>query len=60
MTDRQKILEILKAYHPSDAIALIEKIGKELRRNNAKRIYSGNPVTIEMERPDLTLLKDKP
>jgi hypothetical protein len=57
-TNRDKIVRILKKMHPSESIALIESIGKELRRNNSIRISHNIPVSyIEMERPDLETLK---
>jgi len=52
------IIDILKQLHPSDAIELIESIGKELRRKNSIRISKNIPVNyIEMDRPDLENLK---
>mgnify|MGYP006266389699 CR=1 FL=1 len=55
---RQVILNILNQLHPSDAIQLIESIGKELRQKNSIRISKKIPVNfIEMERPDLENLK---
>lgn len=57
-TNREKIMKLLKKMHPSESIALIESIGKELRRNNSIRISNNIPVSyIEMERPDLETLK---
>lgn len=51
-------MKLLKKMHPSESIALIESIGKELRRNNSIRISNNIPVSyIEMERPDLETLK---
>lgn len=38
MKKRQEILSILNEIHMSDAIGLIESIGKELRRKNSIRI----------------------
>lgn len=56
---RQEILAILAKLHPSDAIALVESIGKELRQKNSIRINNNIPVElIEMERPDLEKLKN--
>jgi hypothetical protein len=55
---RKKILNILKKMHPSDAIALTESIGKELRQLNSIRISAGIPVKyIDSDRPDLELIK---
>lgn len=55
---RQVIINILSQLHPSDAIDLVESIGKELRRKNSIRINNKIPVNyIEMERPDLENLK---
>lgn len=55
---RQVIINILSQLHPSDAIDLVESIGKELRRKNSIRINNNIPVNfIEMERPDLENLK---
>lgn len=55
---RKQIIDLLKGLHPSDAIVLIESIGKELRQKNSIRINKNIPVEfIEMERPDLEILK---
>lgn len=55
---RQQIMSLLKTIHPSEAIKLIESIGKELRKENSIRIYKGVPVELlEMDRPDLETLK---
>ena len=44
----------------SDAIALIESIGKELRQANSIRLSRGGMVNvIDAERPDLVKLKDE-
>lgn len=57
-TQRAKIIKLLSKLHPSDAIALIESIGKELRRKNSERINKGIPYNpINLERPDLENLK---
>jgi hypothetical protein len=62
MTQRQKIGAILSELHPSEAIALIESIGKELRRKNSVRINKGiEPKSLLLDdRPDLEILKVKP
>jgi len=55
---RKKIMNILKKMHPSDAIALTESIGKELRQLNSIRISAGIPVKhIDSDRPDLEIIK---
>jgi hypothetical protein len=55
---RKKIINQLKKLHPSDAIALTESIGKELRQLNSIRISAGIPVKyIDSDRPDLELIK---
>lgn len=55
---RQQIMSLLKTIHPSEAIKLIESIGKELRKENSIRIYKGVPIELlEMDRPDLETLK---
>jgi len=55
---RKKIMNLLKKMHPSDAIALTESIGKELRQLNSIRISAGIPVKyIDSDRPDLELIK---
>jgi hypothetical protein len=60
MTDnKSKIKKILNKLHPSEAISLIESIGKELRRANSIRINSGTPyVPLDLDRPDLETLKN--
>tara|TARA_R110000868_G_scaffold154729_1_gene380858 strand:- start:10048 stop:10245 length:198 start_codon:yes stop_codon:yes gene_type:complete len=62
MTPRQEIGLILSRLHPSDAIALIESIGKELRKKNSVRINRGiEPKSLLLDdRPDLEILKVKP
>lgn len=53
-----EIRRILAQLHPSDAIALIESLSKEIRRKNSRRIYSNIPyVPIQLERPDLDSIK---
>jgi hypothetical protein len=56
---KRQIVALLKEMQPSEAIALIESIGKELRRKNSIRI---NRMTIkdliDLERPDLQILKE--
>tara|TARA_R110000868_G_scaffold304518_1_gene565651 strand:+ start:1162 stop:1332 length:171 start_codon:yes stop_codon:yes gene_type:complete len=55
---RNKILDLLKRMHPSDAIVIIESIGKELRKKNSIRISKNIPVEfLDMDRPDLEILK---
>ena len=57
---RTSIMSTLNQLHPSDAIALVESIGKELRRNNSVRIMNNQPIKhIDMERPDLEIIKRK-
>ena len=56
---RQKIKKMLETLHPSDAIQLIESIGKELRRKNSVRINSGDKSLLDLDRPDLDSLKSK-
>jgi len=41
MTPKQEIRAMLGKLHPSDAIALIESLGKELRQKNSIRINNG-------------------
>jgi hypothetical protein len=54
-----KIHGILSELHPSESIALIEKIGKELRRKNSIRISAGGMKNvIDADRPDLLNLKE--
>lgn len=53
-----EIKRILKTVHPSDAIAILESLGKELRKANSIRIYNNIPVNlIDMERPDIIQMK---
>lgn len=54
---RAEIIKELKKMHPSDAIAMIESIGKELRRYNSIRINNNQPVKIDSDRPDLQIMK---
>ena len=57
---RLSIISTLDQLHPSDAIALVESIGKELRRKNSVRIMNNQPIKhIDMERPDLDTIKRK-
>jgi len=62
MTPRQEIGAILSRLHPSEAISLIESIGKELRKKNSIRINNGiEPKSLLLDdRPDLEILKLKP
>lgn len=62
MTYRDRIGLILRELHPSEAIALIESIGKELRRKNSIRISNRiEPKSLTLdERPDLESLKSIP
>jgi len=58
--ERGQIMSILCPLPPSDAIALIESIGKELRQANSIRLSRGGMVNvIDAERPDLVKLKDE-
>lgn len=55
---RANIKRNLAYLHPSEAIALIESISKELRRLNSIRINNGIPYQpIELDRPDLESIK---
>ena len=61
-TDKIKIIKGIKSslnlLPPSEAIAIIESLGKEYRRANSIRINSLISVKLlDMERPDLTLIK---
>jgi hypothetical protein len=57
---RNEIMKLLKTLHPSEAIALVESIGKELRKKNSVRISKGTiKDLIEFDRPDLESLKIK-
>lgn len=57
---KEAIKSILSKMHPSKAIALIESIGKDLRRKNSLRISKMTFKDFkELERPDLYNLKDK-
>ena len=57
---RTELVSILNQLHPSEAISLVESIGKELRKKNSIRITSNQPVKhIDMERPDLVTIKRK-
>lgn len=55
---RQNIKTQISAMHPSEAIAILESLGKELRRANSVRISKNIPVQLlDMERPDLINIK---
>lgn len=58
-----QIKAILATLHPSEAIELIESIGKEIRRKNSIRINSEidykSVHLIDEDRPDLGYLKSK-
>ena len=57
---RTELVSILNQLHPSEAISLVESIGKELRKKNSIRIMSNQPVkNIDSERPDLMTIKRK-
>jgi len=56
---KEQIKAILSQLHPSEAITLLESIGKELRKKNSIRINKINISKIDMERPDLLQLKSK-
>ena len=57
---RSELVSILNQLHPSEAISLVESIGKELRKKNSIRIMSNQPVKhIDSERPDLMTIKRK-
>jgi len=59
MKEKEKILKMLGKLHPSEAIALIESIGKDLRRKNSIRISNNIPyVALDLDRPDLEHLKN--
>jgi hypothetical protein len=54
---KKQIKAILSQLHPSEAIALIESIGKELRQKNSIRINNQKFRKLNMDRPDLISLK---
>ena len=57
---RNEIMKLLKTLHPSEAIALVESIGKELIKKNSVRISKSTiKDLIEFDRPDLEYLKIK-
>lgn len=59
-TLREHIIVTLSQLHPSEAISLVESIGKELRRKNSIRISKGNAgELLNLDRPDLETLKAK-
>lgn len=54
---RKEILDLLNKLHPSEAIQLIESIGKELRKKNSIRISNNiDYQPLDFERPDLQIL----
>jgi hypothetical protein len=55
---KKQLKAILSQLHPSEAIALIESLGKELRQKNSIRINSQKFNKLDMERPDLISLKN--
>lgn len=55
---KKQLKAILSQLHPSEAIAVIESIGKELRQKNSIRINNQKFKKLEMERPDLISLKN--
>jgi hypothetical protein len=61
MTTKNQIIELLNELHPSEAIAMIESIGKELRRKNSIRINKGiEHKSLDLGgRPDFETLKKK-
>jgi hypothetical protein len=57
---RQEILHLLSNLHPSEAIQLVESIGKELRQKNSIRISNKIEYKhLDFDRPDLQTLKKK-
>lgn len=55
---RKEILDLLNKLHPSEAIQLIESIGKELRQKNSIRINNRIELKhLDLDRPDLQILK---
>jgi hypothetical protein len=55
----KQIRAILSQLQPSDAITLLERIGKDLRRKNSIRISKGGiKNVIDAERIDLIKLKE--
>lgn len=56
---KDQIKAILSQLHPSEAIALLESLGKELRKKNSIRINNLKFNKLDMERPDLSQLKSK-
>jgi hypothetical protein len=60
MTKKNEIKAILNTMEINEAIELMESLGKELRRKNSIRINKkGFRDLLEMERPDLEVLKSK-
>jgi len=60
MTKKNEIKAILNTMEINEAIDLMESLGKELRRKNSIRINKkGFKDLLEMERPDLEILKSK-
>ena len=60
MNPSKEIKAILIRLEPSEAIAIVERIGKELRRANSIRLSKGGiKNVIDAERPDLIKLKDE-
>lgn len=58
MTLRQRIYEIIKDLPTSEAIAELESIGKQLRRENSVRINAKQMGRkVDNERPDLVAMK---
>ena len=55
---KSQLKAILSQLHPSEAIAMVESIGKELRQKNSIRINNQKFKKLDMERPDLMQLKN--
>jgi len=60
MNPSKEIKAILSRLEPSEAISIVERIGKELRRANSIRLSKGGiKNVIDAERPDLIKLKNE-
>lgn len=59
MTKREEINKILDTMRPVEAIALIESIGKERRKENSIQVSKGIVSRhFDVERPDLQDMKE--
>ena len=56
---RKAILEVISKMQPVEAVALLESISKQLRRENSKKIneMQMGRMKVDSDRPDLQSMK---